>query len=239
MTEDHDQTGRAFAQEPEWDRPDDGGEAVRRSEAFIEAAQPISQSLLRHTKAVDRSVKELDDVVAELRRIADARPTETPTSLRNGTLAKVTEEARPVTAPLPGDNRAQPREVQPPSPQGKAPLAPPRGTPTAPAADSVRKPDPIRLLTPRMSEPAQRAVSPMALRNGTPAKVTEEARPFTAPLPGDNHAQPREVQPPSPQGKAPLAPPRGTPTAPAADSVRKPDPSQPQTALVSPTQSGH
>ncbi|RWM92930.1 MAG: type I secretion system permease/ATPase [Mesorhizobium sp.] len=172
MTEDHDQTGRAFAQEPEWDRPDDGGEAVARSEASIEAAEPISQSLFRQSKAVDRSVEELDDVVAELRRLVNARPAETPTSLRDATPAKVaeqvrvteqarvTEEARPSTAPLPGDSRAQQREVQPPSPQAKAPSAPPPATPTAPAADSIKKPDPIRPMSPRISEPAQRAVSP-------------------------------------------------------------------------------
>ncbi|TJW74730.1 MAG: hypothetical protein E5X43_30295, partial [Mesorhizobium sp.] len=133
MTEDHDQTGRAFAQEPEWDRPDDGGEAVARSEASIEAAEPISQSLFRQSKAVDRSVEELDDVVAELRRLVNARPAEASPSLRDARPAKVTEEARPPTAPLPGDSRAQQREVQPPSPQAKAPSAPPPATPTAPA----------------------------------------------------------------------------------------------------------
>ncbi|TIM22958.1 MAG: hypothetical protein E5Y61_30000, partial [Mesorhizobium sp.] len=89
MTEDRDQTGRAFAQEPEWDRPDDGGEAVGRS-----AAEPIAQTWFRHSRAVDRSVEKLDDVVAELWRIVDARPTETPTSLRDATPAKVTEQAR-------------------------------------------------------------------------------------------------------------------------------------------------
>ncbi|TIP55018.1 MAG: hypothetical protein E5X56_30490, partial [Mesorhizobium sp.] len=172
MTEDHDQTGRAFAQEPEWDRPDDGGEAVARSEASIEAAEPISQSLFRQSKAVDRSVEELDDVVAELRRLVDARPAEAPPSLRDARPAKLTEqakvtelvritkEARPSTAPLLGDSRAQQREVQPPSPQAKAPSAPPPATPTAPAADSIGKPDPIRPMSPRISEPAQRAVSP-------------------------------------------------------------------------------
>lgn len=159
MTEDRDQTGRAFVEEPEWVRPDDGGEAVGQSEAPTEAAKPLSQFLLRHTKAVDRSVEDLDDVVAELRHIADARIIETPTPLRDGTPTKVTEEAHSPTAPLPGNTRAQPREVQPSS-QGKAPSAPSRDTPAAQAADSVRKLDPIGPLTPRIAEPTQRAPSP-------------------------------------------------------------------------------
>ncbi|PAQ08388.1 type I secretion system permease/ATPase [Mesorhizobium temperatum] len=125
-------------------------------------------------------------------------------ALRNGTPAKITEEARPFTAPLPGDNHAQPREVQPPSPQGKAPLAPPRGTPTAPAADSVSKPDPIRPLTPRISEPAQRAVSPTEEPARKPESEILERKTPNAPkdAPGkQDQPSARVVEPPAQEMK--------------------------------------
>ncbi|RWK68234.1 type I secretion system permease/ATPase [Mesorhizobium sp.] len=215
MTEDHDQTGRAFAQEPEWDRLDDGGEAVARSEASIEAAEPIAQSLFRRGKAVDRSVEELDDVVAELRRLVDARPAETPTSLRDATPAKVTEQvrvteqarvtekARPSTAPLPGDSLAQQREVQPPSPQAKAPSAPPPATPTAPATDSIKKPDPIRPLSPRISEPAQRVVAPTEEPARKPEPELLERKTPNAPkdAPGKQDQPSARVEPPTQEMK--------------------------------------
>ncbi|RWO41393.1 type I secretion system permease/ATPase [Mesorhizobium sp.] len=225
MTEDRDQTGRAFAQEPEWDRPDDGDEAVGRS-----AAEPIAQSLFRHSRAVDRSVEKLDDVVAELWRIVDARPAETPTSLRDATPAKVTEQARPSTAPLPGDRSAQQREVQPPSPQAKAPSAPSPATPTAPAADSMRRPDPIRPPSPRISELAQRAVAPMeepARRPGP--EILERKTPNAPKDPPAKQDQPsarggepptQEIRPPSPRISEPAQ--RAVP--PKEEPARKPEP---------------
>ncbi|WP_353843461.1 type I secretion system permease/ATPase [Mesorhizobium sp.] len=229
MTEDRDQTGRAFAQEPEWDRPDDGGEAVGRSEASIEAAEPIAQSLFRHSKAVDRSVEKLDDVVAELWRIVDARPAETPTSLRDATPAKVTEQARPSTAPLPGDRSAQQREVQPPSPQAKAPSAPPPATPTAPAADSMRRPDPIRPPSPRISEPAQRAVSPTEEPARKPEPEILERKTPNAPKdePGKQDQPSARVEPPTQEIRPPsprISEPAQRALPPKEEPARKPEP---------------
>ncbi|TIN77566.1 MAG: type I secretion system permease/ATPase [Mesorhizobium sp.] len=229
MTEDRDQTGRAFAQEPEWDRPDDGGEAVGRSEASIEAAEPIAQSLFRHSKAVDRSVEKLDDVVAELWRIVDARPAETPTSLRDATPAKVTEQARPSTAPLPGDRSAQQREVQPPSPQAKAPSAPLPATPTAPAADSMRRPDPIRPPSPRISEPAQRAVSPTEEPARKPEPEILERKTPNAPkdAPGKQHQPSARVEPPTQEIRPPsprISEPAQRALPPKEEPARKPEP---------------
>ncbi|RWP29628.1 MAG: type I secretion system permease/ATPase [Mesorhizobium sp.] len=229
MTEDRDQTGRAFAQEPEWDRPDDGGEAVGRSEASIEAAEPIAQSLFRHSRAVDRSVEKLDDVVAELWRIVDARPTETPTSLRDATPAKVTEQARPSTAPLPGDRSAQQREVQPPSPQAKAPSAPPPATPTAPAADSMRRPDPIRPPSPRISEPAQRAVSPTEEPARKPEPEILERKTPNAPKdePGKQDQPSARVEPPTQEIRPPsprISEPAQRAVSPKEEPARKPEP---------------
>ncbi|RWO07940.1 MAG: type I secretion system permease/ATPase [Mesorhizobium sp.] len=226
MTEDRDQTGRAFAQEPEWDRPDDGGEAVGRSDA----AEPIAQTWFRHSRAVDRSVEKLDDVVAELWRIVDARPTETPTSLRDAAPAKGTEQARPSTAPLPGDRSAQQREVQPPSPQAKAPSAPPPATPIAPAADSIRGPDPIRPPSPRISEPAQRAVSPKEEPARKPEPEMLERKTPNAPkdAPG-NQDQPsarvgepptQEIRPPSPR----ISEPAQRAVSPKEEPARRPEP---------------
>ncbi|RWI27738.1 type I secretion system permease/ATPase [Mesorhizobium sp.] len=242
MTEDHDQTGRAFAQEPEWDRPDDGGEAVARSEASIEAAEPISQSLFRQSKAVDRSVEELDDVVAELRRLVDARPAEAPPSLRDARPAKLTEqakvtelvritkEARPSTAPLLGDSRAQQREVQPPSPQAKAPSAPPPATPTAPAADSIGKPDPIRPMSPRISEPAQRAVSPKEeparrpepeiLERKTPSALQDAPAKRDQPSARGGEPPTQEIRPLSPR----MPEPAQRAVSPKEEPARKPAP---------------
>ncbi|RWK28079.1 MAG: hypothetical protein EOR46_33725, partial [Mesorhizobium sp.] len=241
MTEDHDQTGRAFAQEPEWDRLDDGGEAVARSEASIEAAEPIAQSLFRRGKAVDRSVEELDDVVAELRRLVDARPAETPTSLRDATPAKVTEQvrvteqarvtekARPSTAPLPGDSLAQQREVQPPSPQAKAPSAPPPATPTAPATDSIKKPDPIRPLSPRISEPAQRVVAPTEEPARKPEPELLERKTPNAPqdAPGKQDQPSARVEPPTQQIRPPsprISEPAQRAVSPKEEPARKPEP---------------
>ncbi|RWB00608.1 MAG: type I secretion system permease/ATPase [Mesorhizobium sp.] len=225
MTEDRDQTGRAFAQEPEWDRPDDGGEAVGRS-----AAEPIAQTWFRHSRAVDRSVEKLDDVVAELWRIVDARPTETPTSLRDATPAKGTEQARPSTAPLPGDRSAQQREVQPPSPQAKAPSAPPPATPIAPAADSIRGPDPIRPPSPRISEPAQRAVSPKEEPARKPEPEMLERKTPNAPKdapgkqdqPSARVGEPptQEMRPPSPR----ISEPAQRDVSPKEEPARKPEP---------------
>ena len=188
MTEDREHAG---LNDPDWDRQQGSEDSVDRSEASLEAATPLSQFLHRHATAIDHSMEQLDDVVAELRHIAQAPSDQKPTSLRAETAARNPEAS---ASPLPVETPSRPREAHHAAPPGKAPLVPPLDAIPFPAA----------------------APSSAAWRGFVPPIATPEKAAGQPSAEAARKAMPEILEPPAPATSKDDQKPRDQPNAPAS-----------------------
>ena len=194
MTDDRDQSWRALDEEADWGRQENDSEPAQRSAAPAKPAKamPLSRTLERQEKAIDKYMRQLDDARAELRRIADTPPLAEP---RHAIPAKGPAEARQAPVSTQSQDTAPPQREAPSAPaSGKAPFVPPLEKPPLPAADTLLFPQgtsptaksPLPGGGPAVEAPApqpQEQPEPEVLRRDAPAAPPEaDEEPKSVPI---------------------------------------------------------